>query len=207
MSRKRTSTKFYEGLICFGFIGSLALFLLSQLLKIIMSHPIMCLIVAIGVVAMAIYIIREFIKGKVISSTDLSEIDKLDPNAFEHWGEWFFKQLGYHCKVTQYTGDGGIDIKGFDNNGVEFIAQLKHRHPDKVTTKYGYGAIMELIQAETHFYGKKKVRKIVLTNGFFRPQANRVSIEQGVELWDRDRIKKELYTIKSSRKLVGLSEH
>lgn len=86
-----------------------------------------------------------------------------------------------HVEVTKGSGDQGVDILA-DKDGVSYAVQCKH-----YTSKIPNKAVQEAY-AGARFYGCDV--PVVLTNSYFLPSALELGDEIGVELWDREELKR-----------------
>ena len=122
-----------------------------------------------------------------LAKSGISEIDNMDGRTFEKYLEVLFAKLGHDVKLTKYIGDYGADLVTV-KNGVKTAIQAK-RYKNRVGVK----AIQEAVASKGYYSCDKAM---VVTNSFFTKQAIELARSNEVELWDRNRLVKELLTIK-----------
>ena len=111
------------------------------------------------------------------------QIDVLSGKNFEQYLQIHFKELGYRVKATPDTNDYGADL--LLTKGSERIVVQAKRYSGRV----GNHAIQEVLGA-LHYYNCNKA--MVVTNSFFTKNAINMAQKCNVELWDRNRLRKEL---------------
>lgn len=110
------------------------------------------------------------------------DFDRMDGWEFEEYVAELFMRNGFsHVEVTKGSGDQGVDILA-DKDGVSYAVQCKH-----YTSKIPNKAVQEAY-AGARFYGCDV--PVVLTNSYFLPSALELGDEIGVELWDREELKR-----------------
>ena len=113
-----------------------------------------------------------------------ADFDDMDGWEFEEYVAKLLVRDGYiHVEVTRGSGDQGVDILA-QRDGVSYAIQCKH-YAGKIPNK----AVQEAY-AGAEFYGCDI--PVVLTNSFFSPSALELGDEIGVELWDREELKKRI---------------
>ena len=113
-----------------------------------------------------------------------ADFDDMDGWEFEEYVAKLLVRDGYiHVEVTRGSGDQGVDILA-QRDGVSYAVQCKH-YTGKIPNK----AVQEAY-AGAEFYGCDV--PVVLTNSFFSPSALELGDEIGVELWDREELKKRI---------------
>ena len=106
----------------------------------------------------------------------------MDGWEFEEYIAELLSRDGYiHVEVTRGSGDQGVDVLA-QRDGVSYAVQCKH-YAGKIPNK----AVQEAY-AGAKFYGCDV--PVVLTNSYFSPSALELGDEIGVELWDRDELRK-----------------
>lgn len=110
------------------------------------------------------------------------DFDGMDGWKFEEYVAGLLRRNGFsHVEVTRGSGDQGVDILA-QREGVSYAIQCKN-----YTSKIPNKAVQEAY-AGARFYGCDVA--VVLTNSFFSPSALELGDEIGVELWDREELKK-----------------
>ena len=111
-----------------------------------------------------------------------ADFDDMDGWEFEEYIAELLSRDGYiHVEVTRGSGDQGVDVLA-QRAGVSYAVQCKH-YAGKIPNK----AVQEAY-AGAKFYGCDV--PVVLTNSYFSPSALELGDEIGVELWDRDELRK-----------------
>ena len=111
-----------------------------------------------------------------------ADFDRMDGWEFEEYVAELLARNGFvHVEVTRGSGDQGVDILA-QRDGVSYAVQCKH-----YTSKISNKAVQEAY-AGAEFYGWEV--PVGLTNSYFFPSALELGDEIGVELWDRDELKR-----------------
>ena len=112
----------------------------------------------------------------------LRKVDKLSGEAFEQYLKAHFRQMGYRVKETEKTGDYGADLL-LTKRGRTTVVQAK-----RYARPVGIAAVQEVIGAVSWYEADQGM---VVTNCSFTRNAVNLAGQTGVDLWDRDRLKKE----------------
>jgi restriction system protein len=139
-----------------------------------------------GVIFFAAIIFKLIEKERLIKS-GISDIDKMDGKLFEKYLEVLFERLGYKVERTKYIGDYGADLI-IQKNGIKTVVQAK-RYNGKVRVR----AIQEAVGAKGYYSCD---RAMVITNSYFTKQAKELADKNGVEIWDRKELVKNLLKVK-----------
>lgn len=111
-------------------------------------------------------------------SITMARIDKMEGHDFEHFTAGLLIKLGYtQVKVTPGSGDQGVDVTA-TKDGKKYAIQCK-----RYSQKLGNKAVQEVFAGKT-MYGCNIA--VVLTNNYFTDGAKELARSTGVELWDRD---------------------
>ena len=111
-----------------------------------------------------------------------ADFDWMDGWEFEEYAAELLARNGFvHVEVTRGSGDQGVDILA-QKDGVSYAVQCKH-----YTSKISNKAVQDAY-AGAEFHGCEI--PVVLTNSYFFPSAMELGNEIGVELWDRDELKR-----------------
>lgn len=115
----------------------------------------------------------------------IDEIDRMTGREFENQIQVLLNDMGYQgVKLTSETKDFGADLI-VDKSGTRIAVQAK-----RWNSRVGVKAIQE-VSAATQFYDCD--RGLVITNNFFtRPAQQLAQRCPNIELWDRERLVKEL---------------
>lgn len=120
----------------------------------------------------------------------LGEVDQMDGEQFERFLRGIFRDLGYYTERTPRTGDYGADLILL-KDGYKISVQAK-RYKKPVGVK----AVQEVYASLEKYVCDKG---IVITNNYFTQNAKTLAESTKVELWDRDKLKEVLLTLKSER--------
>lgn len=110
----------------------------------------------------------------------IDDIDLMSGVEFEEFVSILFQKMGYKTKITQATGDQGIDVLAIKNN-TKLGIQAKC-----YANTVGNSAVQEAV-AGKGYYSCDKV--MVVTNNYFTSSAISLAESNGVALWDRDFLK------------------
>ena len=121
----------------------------------------------------------------------IDDIDRLHWRRFETVVAELFERLGYETKRVGGKGDHGADVIA-SRNGTRIAIQVKHR-----SKKYRDGSLRwtgerGVQQVVTALPIHDCSRGIVVTNSTFAPGTAEVAEVHGIELWDRDRLIREV---------------
>lgn len=120
------------------------------------------------------------------------DFDRMDGWEFEEYAAELLLRNGFvHVEVTRGSGDQGVDILA-QKDGISYAVQCKH-YVSKISNK----AVQEAY-AGAEFYGCEV--PVVLTNSYFFPSALELGDEIGVELWDREELKRLVRTAGKKKK-------
>ncbi|MDI6771539.1 MAG: restriction endonuclease [bacterium] len=138
------------------------------------------LLIAIVVLAAYVYYL---LKRRRLAAAGMLEIDRMSGKDFETKMALVFKARGYRVEQTPYVGDWGADLV-VSRGGERTVAQIK-----RWNRKVGVRAIQEVVAAKAK-YGCQQA--LVATNSFYTEAAVDLARINRVELWDRDRLVREL---------------
>ena len=117
---------------------------------------------------------------------DGTDVDLLEPTAFEEWVLRQFAEAGYDTRRTPGTGDRGADglaVSRGDNESHTVIMQCKHTQPD---AKCGKEAVEEVLRSVRDYEFPGEARPLVVTNAVgFTASAERLAHQRGVRLVSR----------------------
>jgi restriction system protein len=116
----------------------------------------------------------------------IHEIDRMDGAMFERRLAVLFRALGYTAEITgRAAGDYGCDLI-VKRDGRRHAVQAK-----RWGKNVGIKAVQEAAAARMH-YGADAA--MVVTNRYFTKQARALARSNHVDLWDRDRLVKALFS-------------
>lgn len=118
-----------------------------------------------------------------ISKYTINDVDLMTGSEFEEFVGMLFKKMGYASKVTQKSGDQGIDVIA-TRNGTKIGIQAKC-----YSNSVGNSAVQEAI-AGKNFY--KCDKALVVTNNYFTSAAIELAQTSDVILWNRDLLKEKI---------------
>lgn len=118
------------------------------------------------------------------NSASLARIDKMEGHDFEQFTANLLRKLGYErVEVTPGSGDQGVDVIAV-KGGKRYAIQCK-----RYGQKLGNKPVQEVFAGKT-IYGCSVA--VVLTNNYFTDGAKEAAKATGVELWDRDTLRRML---------------
>ena len=126
-----------------------------------------------------------YLKEWILRQSKMSDIDKMSGREFECFLQLHFKEKGYKVQLTPYKGDYGADI--VLTMGEERVAVQAKRHKGRI----GIRAIQEVVASIAKYNCH---RCMVITNSEFTKAARDLARANKVELWDRDRLQREIST-------------
>lgn len=184
MARRRRSKKYSADELVFSAVVviALSLLILPFVWKIVIS---LTLVAGIGVYIM---VFRRRIAR--LRSSGMLEIDRMSGAEFEERLWLIFRDLGYTVQATPKSGDWGADLV-LTKDGVRTVVQAK-----RYSKPVGLSAVQEAVTARAKY---NCTRSIVVTNNFFTRQAQDLAFPNQTELWDRDRLTKELMRLTKSK--------
>lgn len=136
--------------------------------------------------------IEKVISGE-INNIELDKIDdEMDGYNFENCSANLLLNNGFNnVKVTQYSGDFGVDIIAYKDD-IKYAIQCK-----KYSSPVGIKAVQEVIGSKTmndcHI-------AVVLTNNFFTSSAKELAKKNNVLLWDRNKLKELINNLHEHKK-------
>lgn len=116
-----------------------------------------------------------------VLQTGMATVDRMGGVEFEIFLKSHFEALGYRVAMTPKTGDYGADL--ILVRGREKIVLQAKRYAGKI----GIAAIQQIVAAKS-YYGACKA--IVVTNSYFTKSAAELARKNGVELWDRNKLRR-----------------
>jgi len=120
----------------------------------------------------------------------VEDLDGLTWEEFEELLVVMFQEKGHRARLTPNGADFGADLT-LERNGERGVVQAKH-WPGK---DVGVKAVQEIAAAAPHY---RATCTLVVTSGYFTKQAIKLAKSNTVELWDRDRLLRELTTTSES---------
>lgn len=113
----------------------------------------------------------------------INRIDRMSGEQFEIFMEDYFRKQGFKVERTPLSGDYGIDLI-IENDFSKIGVQAKC-YSNKVTAS----AVQEVVTGLRH-YGLSG--GMVVTNNYFQPAAIQLAIDNGITLWNRDKLIEKL---------------
>lgn len=114
----------------------------------------------------------------------LAYIDRMEGHAFEQFTANLLRKLGYErVQVTPGSGDQGVDVIAV-KDGKKYAIQCK-----RYNQKLGNKPVQEVHAGKT-IYGCNVA--VVMTNNYFTDGGKEAARALGVELWDRDVLRRML---------------
>jgi restriction system protein len=143
---------------------------------------IVILIVGIIVFSLA-KLIPYYAKVRRVRNSNIHNVDSMTGDQFEEFLVIFFKQLGYPAKKTKRTRDHGADVL-LEVNGQRVVVQAK-REKSKISNS----AVQQVVASKAIYDAEVAW---VVTNSYYTDAAKELAHANNVQLWDRDRLIKEL---------------
>jgi len=154
------------------------------------------------VVLVIVITLIQSIPGRIryyrLSKAGILETDSMTGRDFELWLKSIYGRMGYKAKVTRASKDKGADLIVTDLNGIKVAVQAKKLAKGKIGPK----PIGEVLRGK-NYYGCNKA--IVVTNQYFTKQAIEEAKINRVELWNRNRLLKEIERIEKVKKKSAVS--
>lgn len=113
----------------------------------------------------------------------IERIDRMTGEQFEIFMEAYFRKQGFKVERTPLSGDYGIDLI-IENDFSKIGVQAKC-YSNKVTAS----AVQEVVTGLRH-YGLSG--GMVVTNNYFQPAAIQLAKDNGITLWNRDKLIEKL---------------
>ncbi len=141
------------------------------------------IVVFLAILSVAVIIVVKRRQHQRLTSSGIASIDQMDGRQFEERLAAHFRQQGYKVDLTPYRGDFGADLI-IERGGVRTAIQAK-----RWKGNVGVGAVQEIVSARG-YYGCQWA--LVVTNSVFTQAAQRLAATNGVTLWDRSALVREL---------------
>ena len=141
--------------------------------------PLLVIALAFGLIKAAFWII----KWTYLLRAGMPEIDRMSGRNFEEKISLLLQAKGYRVHLTPYVGDWGADLV-VSRDGRKSVVQLK-RWNRSINIK----AIQQVVASKAK-YGCDHA--MVITNAHFTRAARELARVNRVELWDRQRLAREL---------------
>jgi restriction system protein len=150
------------------------------------THSYVAGLAVVGIMVLATALVLSVLSRRRMTRLLASGIGEIDTSSGERFEEILvalFRARGYRAKLTPNGADFGADLV-LDRNGHSTVVQAKRWKKD-----VGIAAVQEVVAAKAH-YGAECA--MVITNAHFTQAAVTLANSNGVDLWDRDRLAKEL---------------
>ena len=121
----------------------------------------------------------------------INDVDSLHWREFESFVEELFKRLGYETEHVGGKRDHGADVIA-SRNGTRIAIQVKHRSKPRRDGSLRWTGERAVQAVVTSLPLHECTRGIVVTNSTFAPGTSEVADAHSVELWDRERLTREL---------------
>ncbi len=139
----------------------------------------------LGVLAVFIFIVFFVVIFKLSKrirriNIAFSEIDQLEGHVFEQYVSQILRDQGYSTRVTQASGDYGIDVIA-EKSGIKTAIQVK-----RYTGLVGIQAVQEAVGGAQYYNCQNSM---VVTNSYFTHQAQNLAKANKCILINRDSLK------------------
>jgi restriction system protein len=121
----------------------------------------------------------------------ITDIDCLHWREFEKLVQELFERLGYETKYVGGKRDHGADVIA-SRNGTRIAIQVKHRGKKHRSGNLRWTGERGVQQVVTALPLYECSHGIVVTNTTFAPKTAEVADAHGIELWDRERLIREM---------------
>ncbi|MBT6773819.1 hypothetical protein HOA91_00465 [Candidatus Woesearchaeota archaeon] len=123
---------------------------------------------------------------------DLKEIDNMSGDEFEEYLENLFEKLNYTVSKTKRSRDGGIDLILKRNDEITLIQAKRYQ----LSATVGVSAVRDVFSKKDKY---KASHLVVLTTAMkFSVDARQEAKENGVQLWERNKLKELLKKAKQN---------
>jgi restriction system protein len=144
------------------------------------------------VLLMALFLLGAYVlfllKRRRLGEAGMPEIDDMSGRDFESRMALLFEGKGFRVEQTPYVGDWGADLV-LSRSGERTVVQAK-----RWSRRIGPRAIQEVVAAKAK-YGCQHA--LVVTNSLFTEAAAELARANGVELWDRHGLARELLALRN----------
>ena len=144
------------------------------------------LLVLLLIVAVRVVLI--VLKTRWLRRAGLPEIEQMDGRDFEEKLALLFERKRYRVERTPYVGDWGADLI-VASDGRRTAVQVK-----RWKGRVGPRAIQEAVASKAKYRCQEA---LVVTNSYFTLAARELAKANGVELWNRERLARELLSVAS----------
>lgn len=133
--------------------------------------------------ALAVKFVLDVRETRRLVRSGITDVDQMDGRTFEIFLSDLFHRLGYAVRVTQFRGDYGADLI-IERDGRKTAVQAK-----RYRKSVGLRAVQEVLAARG-MYGCDAA--LVVANQEFTAQAVKLARANGVALWGREALIKQL---------------
>ena len=157
------------------------------------SRSLVAGIVVFGVILIGLeflLVIAPIIKQLRSQRSGAPDVDSLSWFGFEKLVASLFRDKGYRTRLTPFY-DYGADVIA-DGNGECIAIQVKHSSGRDIGNK----GVQQAVAALKYY---NATRAMVVTNRCFTQSAINLAKANGVDLWDRDRLAREMPTARPPR--------
>lgn len=134
--------------------------------------------------AISFYLFLKRLRENRYLHMSMKKIDKLSGKAFEEYLMVQFKRMGYRVKATEDSHDYGADLI-LKKRKTCIVVQAK-----RYEKNIGISAIQEVVGSIAYYEADKAM---VVTNRYFTKSAQNLAMQNGVELWNREVIRKKFH--------------
>lgn len=136
---------------------------------------------------------KKKILKKELENVDFDSLDFIDKIEegydFEKYVASLLSKLGYkNIEVTSKSCDYGVDVVAENSDDVKWGFQCK-----LYSNPVGVDAVQQALSGKTHYHCAIVA---VVTNSFFTKEAKKITQENSVQLWDREKLAKKLNDLK-----------
>jgi restriction system protein len=133
-------------------------------------------------------------RNRRLAGSGIEEIDRMDGRTFERYLRAVFARKGFAVELTRYVGDYGTDLV-LRRGETKTVVQAK-----RAKSRVGIKAVQEAAAAKG-YYGCEDA--MVVTNSAFTHQARELAACNGIRLWGREELIRELVIIRGNVPMSG----
>lgn len=119
-----------------------------------------------------------------LARSGIHDVDAMSGSEFEAFLANHFARRGYRAEQTPASGDYGADVVLEDVQGRRIVVQAK-----RYSGSVGNDAVMAVVASKATY---RATHAMVITNAQFTRAAMKQAADNGVELWDRERLIREM---------------
>ena len=116
---------------------------------------------------------------------DIEQVDRMTGHEFENFLEGLFRTQGYRVENIQSSGDHGVDLVVIKDEIKTGVQAKRFKPSSKIGNK-----VLVTLKGGGYFHDCDNL--MVVTTSFFTRKATEYAQKVGIELWDRDTLRRYL---------------